>query len=408
MRQCICCFVLLLVSFHRARGFASPGSSIDNNFFYLDGRSNGDVYIAAGRQAPRSLQIRDGSCSVLKMSSDGNSHHSQQQHSPSFSDISKSFCKLSPLWTILSATIAMNYPSFIGSTIGSFSIMQTAFGVLMLAMGLTITPMDISRALQKPDIIMLNILLCFGMMPLLAMLIGTALRLGSDYNAGLILLGCVSGGQASNLFALLAGGDVALSVSCTLSTTLLGIIAIPVLVEKMLSTVVVVDSIGVLKSVAQLVLCPLVLGLSLGKVIKPSLVQRLQSVCPLVGVLATLVLVAGGASNFAFISNGIGKSDLCSILLAAYLLPILGGAFAWIFSFLKSNDRGMNEPSRRTLVVETLSKTPTLAYVLAKKHFSELSAAIPAAAMVSLAIVGAMVATLWSMIDPIEKYHKCA
>ena len=284
--------------------------------------------------------------------------------------------------------------------------MQTAFGVLMLAMGLTITPMDISRALQKPDIIMLNILLCFGMMPLLAMLIGTALRLGSDYNAGLILLGCVSGGQASNLFALLAGGDVALSVSCTLSTTLLGIIAIPVLVEKMLSTVVVVDSIGVLKSVAQLVLCPLVLGLSLGKVIQPSLVQRLQSICPLVGVLATLVLVAGGASNFAFISNGIGKSDLCSILLAAYLLPILGGAFAWIFSFLKSNDRGMNEPSRRTLVVETLSKTPTLAYVLAKKHFSELSAAIPAAAMVSLAIVGAVVATLWSMIDPIEKYQK--
>ena len=167
-----------------------------------------------------------------------------------------------------------------------------------------------------------------------------------------------------------------------------------------------VDSIGVLKSVAQLVLCPLVLGLSLGKVIKPSLVQRLQSVCPLVGVLATLVLVAGGASNFAFISNGIGKSDLCSILLAAYLLPILGGAFAWMFSFLKSNERGMNEPSRRTLVVETLSKTPTLAYVLAKKHFSELSAAIPAAAMVSLAIVGAVVATLWSMIDPIEKYQK--
>ena len=405
MRQCICCFVLLLVSFHRARGFTSSGSSIDNNFFYLDGRSNGGVYIAAGRQAPRSLQIRDGSCSVLKMSSDGNNHHSQQQ-SPSFSDISKSFCKLSPLWTILSATIAMNYPSFIGSTIGSFSIMQIAFGVLMLAMGLTITPMDISRALQKPDIIMLNILLCFGMMPLLAMLIGTALRLGSDYNTGLILLGCVSGGQASNLFALLAGGDVALSVSCTLSTTLLGIIAIPVLVEKMLSTVVVVDSIGVLKSVAQLVLCPLVLGLSVGKVIKPSLVERLQSVCPLVGVLATLVLVAGGASNFAFISNGIGKSDLCSILLAAYLLPILGGAFAWIFSFLKSNDRGMNEPSRRTLVVETLSKTPTLAYVLAKKHFSELSAAIPAAAMVSLAIVGAVVATLWSMIDPIEKYQK--
>jgi predicted Na+-dependent transporter len=31
------------------------------------------------------------------------------------------------------------------------------------------------------------------------------------------LLGSVSGGQASNLFTLLAGGDVALSIVCTVS-----------------------------------------------------------------------------------------------------------------------------------------------------------------------------------------------
>ena len=49
-----------------------------------------------------------------------------------------------------------------------------------------------------------------------------ALGLDADARAGLLLLGCVSGGQASNLCALLGGGDAALSVVLTTSTTLLG------------------------------------------------------------------------------------------------------------------------------------------------------------------------------------------
>ena len=321
----------------------------------------------------------------------------QYRGSMSFADVSKKFCALSPLWTILAAVFAMQNPSFIGSTI-SLSVMQSALGILMLSMGLSITPSDILRAIQKPYIILLNILLCFGMMPMLSTFIASLLHLSPDYKIGLILLGCVSGGQASNLFALLAGGDVALSVACTLSTTLLGIVAIPILVERMLSTVVVVDSIGVLQSVAQLVLGPLLLGLVIGT-IKPSLTEKLQSFFPVVGVLATLILVCGGASNC---SNIMSSGN--NLLLASYLLPVLGGFMAWIVSFLKPS---MAESSRRTLVVETLSKSPTLAYVLAQKHFAETSALIPAASMVSLAIVGAAVASVWQALDPIEKYPVC-
>jgi BASS family bile acid:Na+ symporter len=59
--------------------------------------------------------------------------------------------------------------------------------------------------------------------------------------------------------------------------------------------------------------------------------------------------------------------------------------------------------ARRTLVVETLSKSPTLAYVLALKHFKRSVASIPAAGMVSLAVIGALVASLWSIIDPIDQ-----
>jgi BASS family bile acid:Na+ symporter len=158
---------------------------------------------------------------------------------------------------------------------------------------------------------------------------------------------------------------------------------------------IVVDGIGVLESVSSLVLLPLLIGLGVGKAM-PSLVKRLESIFPLVGVLATLILVAGGASNSVATSS-------INATLASYLLPLLGGAVALLASHIEiGGTESMDDASRRTLVVETLSKSPTLAYVLAKKHFGQYAAAIPASGMVSLAVVGAAVASTWSMLDPIE------
>jgi len=234
------------------------------------------------------------------------------------------------------------------------------------------------------------------------MLISFILGLDQAQSAGLILLGCVSGGQASNLFTLLAGGDVALSVVCTLSTTLLGVLLTPLSVQLFLNCFVEVDGVGVLKSVSNLVLFPLLAGLSLGK-IKPSLVKRLEPICPPIGVLATLILVAGGASNSA---SFLARGDSIKIILASCLIPLLGGGIAWILSYIKVNEKIKisEEASRRALVIEVLSKSPTLSYVLAMKHFGRSAAFIPAAAMISLAILGALVATVWTAFDPIEKY----
>ena len=142
------------------------------------------------------------------------------------------------------------------------------------------------------------------------------------------------------------------------------------------------------------------------------------------GVFATLMLVAGGAANSASMlvagsggSLGAGSGRL-GIMAASCLLPVLGGGLALLLSYFNFNLGGirlgvggkgkgkrMEEMSRRTLVVETLSKSPTLAYVLAQTHFGHAAASIPAAGMVSLAVVGAVVASLWSIVDPIDQYQ---
>ena len=54
-------------------------------------------------------------------------------------------------------------------------------------------------------------------------------------------------------------------------------------------------------------------------------------------------------------------------------------------------------------MIETLSKSPTLAYVLASKHFGLSASTIPAAGMISLAVIGAIVGSIWSIVAPIEE-----
>lgn len=251
-------------------------------------------------------------------------------------------------------------------------------------------------------------------MPLVAFLLSSfsvsVLNYSTSEAAGIIILACVSGGQASNLFTLLAGGDVALSVICTFTTTLLGVVCTPFLIQTLLGRSVAVNTLQVLLSVVQLTLLPLSTGLCLGYAV-PRFVSRIVPYCPAMGVLATLVLVAGGAANSIVSSASTTSSVGLTIRIvragiASCALPMIGGGLALFLLSLPlpwtKKQSKCTETSKRALVIETFSKSPTLATVLAKRHFDGGAAAVPAAAMVSLAVIGAIVSTLWSCILPIS------
>lgn len=339
----------------------------------------------------------------------------------------QTFLSLSPLWTLVAALYGSKLGSLgtlppstmtsaslpsLGLLLTSPSTARRCLSTLMLAMGVATTPRDMGRALRSPRLLALNAALCFGLMPLLSLLLAstTTMAMGIDHAAatslktGVVLLGCLSGGQASNLFALLAGGDAALSIACTLSTALLGAIATPFLVQLLLGSAVTVGGgvAGVFASVASLVLLPLLSGLSLSYMV-PRWTNAVRPWCPTVGLVATLCLVVGGAagaagSSLSAAGGGSAVVGRAAILLAT-LLPLLGG----LASLCLVRGKSIPEKEGRTLVVETLSKSPTLAFVLAKRHFCGAEA-VPAAAMVSLAVVGAVVACVWgTMPVPIDE-----
>lgn len=150
------------------------------------------------------------------------------------------------MWTVLFTAVALKNPSaFTWFTTEYFTACLAA---LMLSMGITLTPQDFKDVAANPVPTFMQFALCYGMMPFLALGLGKAMNLSSSIIAGMVLVGSINGGQASNLCTYIAKGNVALSVLMTTATTLGAIFMTPLLCKTLLGTVVPVDAIGIAKS----------------------------------------------------------------------------------------------------------------------------------------------------------------
>ena len=90
----------------------------------------------------------------------------------------------------------------------------------MFGMGLSLTFADFAALAPKWRLVLVGALLQFTVMPGLAWLLANVLGLPPEAALGVILVGACPGGTASNVITYLAGGNLALSVTLTLATTM--------------------------------------------------------------------------------------------------------------------------------------------------------------------------------------------
>ncbi len=109
-----------------------------------------------------------------------------------------------------------------------------ALGLIMIGIGLGLVPDDFRRILREPRVVGLGVGNQIVLLPALAFAIAKAFAMEPELAVGLMILGVCPGGPISNLFTLLARGDVALSVTLTALSSLLTIATIPVLTNAAL------------------------------------------------------------------------------------------------------------------------------------------------------------------------------
>ena len=127
---------------------------------------------------------------------------------------------LFPLWVILFSFWAFLEPQYWSNL--SFLIIPL-LSLIMFSMGLTLKVENFFRIFKNFKIVCLGVLLQFLIMPILGFLLVKFFDLKEIIGIGVILVGCAPGGTASNVICYLAKGDVALSISLTVCSTILAV-----------------------------------------------------------------------------------------------------------------------------------------------------------------------------------------
>jgi BASS family bile acid:Na+ symporter len=99
--------------------------------------------------------------------------------------------------------------------------------VIMLGMGASLTPRDFWLALKRPYGLMIGVVSQYGFMPLIGFLLAITI-LPEPIAIGLLIMACMPGGTTSNIFTYFSKGNLALSVLMTVTSTVFGVILIPV------------------------------------------------------------------------------------------------------------------------------------------------------------------------------------
>jgi BASS family bile acid:Na+ symporter len=294
------------------------------------------------------------------------------------------FTRLFPLWALLVSFAAYAGPAaFV--PIGGWVTLLLA--LIMFAMGLTLRLEDFSRVLVRPAPVLAGLALHYLIMPLAAWLIAKALRMPPDLTAGMILVGSVASGTASTVMVFLSRGDVALAVTISTLSTVVGVVATPLLTRFYMSADIVVDTWGLLRSILQIVALPIAAGLVVSHLL-PRVVTALKPVLPLISMLAILLIIGAVVGGTQASIATVGPLVMVGVVLHN-AVGLLGGY--WGGRLL-----GFEESICRTMALEVGMQNSGLAAALGKIYFTPLAALPGALFSVWHNLSGSLLAGFWA------------
>ena len=293
------------------------------------------------------------------------------------------FNQLFPVWALCLSCIAFVASDFLSSFEEAIVPLLT---LVMFMMGLTLTQKDFKRISKEPTAVFIGVLLQFLLMPVLALTLAGMLQLSNQLTAGMVLVGSCAGGTASNVMTFLAKGDVALSISMTMASTLIGVFATPFLCAFYLSETVSVDTLGMLLSIMQMVFLPVFAGVIVNHLLQTQ-VEKFARFLPSLSILLILCIIA--------IVVALNSERLVDIGLLTLVAVILHNSLGLASGFFVSRLFGFNLKQSHTIAIEVGMQNSGLGVALALQYFSPTAALPGALFSVWHNVSGSILASAW-------------
>jgi len=260
-------------------------------------------------------------------------------------------------------------------------------GAVMFFMGATLRVNDFKLALNRYPLIVLALVLQFGFMPLIAWQLSSWAGLSVALTAGMILVGSVPGGTASNVICYISKGDVALSITITAISTLIAIVVTPLLAYAYLNQTIEIPFTKMVLSIFYIVVLPVSLGVALNQFIA-ILIIPIQKLAPEISILLISFIIA--------IIVALNRDNLLniSLILSGLVIAhnISGLAAGYFLTFLITRNKVLS----KTIAIEVGMQNSGLAVALAVKFFGPMSALPGALFSIVHNVTGSLLASYWA------------
>ena len=265
-----------------------------------------------------------------------------------------------PLSIILIVIVAFNFPNYFieinGVKFSKFII--PILQVIMLGMGSTITTEDFVAIIKTPKLVIIGLVAQFMIMPLLGFGLTKLFDFPAEIAAGVVLIGCSPSGLASNVMAMLAKANVALSICITTLATLLAPILTPLLMKTLGGELIEIEFLSMVWDMTKIVILPVVLGVLLNKFL-PEFMAKIKNILPYfsmvgIGFIITIVTASGQKS----------LETVGVLLLLAVFIHNIGG---YLLGYFAAKLLNLKEKDARAIALEVGMQNGGLASALANE-----------------------------------------
>jgi BASS family bile acid:Na+ symporter len=231
---------------------------------------------------------------------------------------------------------------------------------IMMGMGATLSWKDIKEAIKTPKALVIGMLSQFILMPIIALALAKVLQLPNEFALGLILVGCTPGGTTSNLFTYYSRGDVALSISMTVASTIMAVIMMPILIWVFTTSLaagnIQIPYANIIVTLL-LILIPVFIGLRIRKKSEQA-AKKVETMGSWLGIIVILFLIITWIPH--------NKELLSLTPWQVYTAAIMLGVFGYLFGYVMSMAANLRPMWRRTISLETgIQNTPlTIAIII--------------------------------------------
>ena len=241
------------------------------------------------------------------------------------------------IWIFTAVTTSMIYPQLFLS-VGDFQLkllIVPLLQIIMFGMGSQMSFEDFTGVIKMPKGVVIGVGAHYLIMPLVGFGIAHIFNFPPEISAGIILIGCVPSGLASNVMSYIARANLALAVTIGAISTLLSPFVTPFLMKWLGGQYIEVNFWKMMLDILNMIILPIVAGFIFNLFSKEGKVKTSAKILQLAAYFVIILL-----SNLVYMKSK--NSDLSGFVIAFikslgwfYLLPMVG---AMLLKFIMKGD----------------------------------------------------------------------